>query len=120
MVFIVSWNAICGREDDWGLGAILGVQFHMDYEYQKCYIYIILFKNWETSWVSNFAIKFAPLRYNQRQELVSEIILSYMNCRNIIAMPGFMDPIQVRNQIEQIWWRLSIKMTKFPKPESRF
>ena len=59
-----------------------------------------LFKNWGTSWISNFPIKFVLLRYSRRGEWVLEIILSYMSCRNIIAMFGFMNSIQVRNQIE--------------------
>ena len=59
-----------------------------------------LFKNWGTSWISNFPIKFVLLRYSRRGEWVLEIILSYMSYGNIIAMFGFMNSIQVRNQIE--------------------
>ena len=62
----------------------------------------------ETFWISNFAIKIVPFRYSRRKEWILEIVVSCMNCRNIIAKSGFTNPIQVRNQIEQIWWRLLI------------
>ena len=53
-----------------------------------------------------FPIKFAPFRYSRRKEWVLELIVSSMNCRIIIAMSGCMNSIQVKNQMEQIWWRL--------------
>ena len=77
-------------------------QSHNGYRvyWEQCLNLWFLFKNWGTSWISNFPIKFVLLRYSRRGEWVLEIILSYMSCRNIIAMFGFMNSIQVRNQIE--------------------
>ena len=63
-------------------------------------VYKVLFKNWETFRVSNFPIKFFPLRYSRRKEPILEIILFRTHCRNVTAMSGFINSVQVKNQIE--------------------
>ena len=66
------------------------------------------FLNWETSWASKFPINFVPFRCTRRKKWILEVIVFYMDCRNIIAMSGFMNANQVRDQIEEIWWRVFI------------
>ena len=78
--------------------------------FAKCRIKFNSFflKNLKTSWVSNYVIKIFLVRYSRKKKRIAEIIVSCMNCRNIIVMSCFTNFIQVRSQIEKIWWRLVI------------
>ena len=80
---------------------ILAVWFHKNTICTRSYkVYEIFFNNWKTSLVSNFRIKFIPLKYSRKEEWVLEIIISYINFINVIAMFGCYVSVQVRNQIE--------------------